>query len=233
MVALPILAGIGTARPSIHCRFLSAPSSASMQSRPEPVRSAASCSVQLPARWFCSSDARRSHARVGRSCAWRSHWSSRPQPRSQVIRRRPRSSAWPRHPKDGVRSLRSRGQRQLASLPGKRLSATPPSASDENQRRPAQAWRVGRTTPRADPRRQPRWGEFERYRSDVDHDRGAWGAPCGIAHGAKISLSFKACGDAFCLLRSPRGEHARLTHEVSDCRRQLAHGGSTMFAGSP
>jgi len=119
MVALPILAGIGTARPSIHCRFLSAPSSASMQSRPEPVRSAASCSVQLPARWFCSSDARRSHARVGRSCAWRSHWSSRPQPRSQVIRRRPRSSAWPRHPKDGVRSLRSPGQWQLVSLLGK------------------------------------------------------------------------------------------------------------------
>src|SRR5579871_6117587 len=70
----------------------------------------------------------------------------------------------------------------------------------------------------------PHWGELERYRLNADHDRGAWGAPCGIAHSEKISLSFKACGDAFRLLLSPSGEHPYLTHAVSDCSHQLAHG---------
>ena len=84
------------------------------------------------------------------------------------------------------------------------LSMPPPAPGPANvvRRRPAavgspeaarRLWAISQgiagtlaQSSRVDPRRQPRWGELERYRLDVDHDRGAWGAPCGIAHGAKI-----------------------------------------------
>jgi hypothetical protein len=44
---------------------------------------------------------------------------------------------------------------------------------------------------------------------------GLCGASFWIACGAKSSLSFKARGDAFCLSQPSRGEHPRLTHEVT------------------
>ena len=102
----------------------------------------------------------------GRSYASRSHWSLRLQPRSQAILRRLRSSAWPRHPKVGVRPLGFWRQWQLAPSRGKglpqryRLPATTISAHS-----------TARGTRAADLARY----EFERHRLDADYDRGGMG----------------------------------------------------------
>ena len=208
MVALPILAGIGTARPSIHCRFLSAPSSASMQTgrSRSARRHRARCSCRR------AGSAHRTHGVRTRAWAGPAH--------GDRIGLRGPSRA--RRLFGDVHALRlGLGIRRMASGLCDRggdgnwrhcLAKTFRNATVCQRRQsapPGTGMEVGRTAQRigAAPPTSLGVGSTTRMRIMTE------GHGCLLLDRPrrKISLSLKVDGDAFRLSRSSRAERPRLT----------------------
>ena len=92
----------------------------------------------------------------------------------------------------------------MAASLGKDLPQTLPPASDDNQRRPAQAWGRAHSTARWIRAADLSGGRGERERRRLKRNMTeSRAALAGSPRGCKPSLSFKINGNAFCLLLSP------------------------------